>query len=169
MAAAILAHGTTVTVPKAIPTSHSEPSITAKVTYVFDGDTIEIAGGTHVRYIGMNTPELGYFNTKKECFGPDAARANKALVLGKTVRLVSDTSNTDMYGRLLRYVYVDLPAQAGNVFINDYLVRQGYAVAEPIKPDIRLAAEFYAAQQEAQKNQRGLWSACPHPRLYPTP
>lgn len=128
----------------------------AKVTYVFDGDTVEITGGARVRYIGMNTPEMGFYNTKKECFADEATVVNKHLVLGKTVRLVPDVSDKDKYGRLLRFVYV------GNIFVDDYLVRQGYAVAEPIKPDIHLAATFYAAQQEALKNKRGLWSACPH-------
>ena len=148
---------------EATSTARLIPETRAKVTYVFDGDTIEIAGGARVRYIGMNTPELARENVKEECYAKIAADENKTLVLGKTVRLVPDVSDTDKYGRLLRYVYVD------NLFINDYLTRQGYADAEPIRPDIHLAATFYAAQKEAQKHMLGLWSACPHVPRAPSP
>ena len=128
--------------------------MTAQVTHVIDGDTIEITGGARVRYIGMDTPERAGEHVKQECFAAEASAINKTLVLGKIVRLVSDVSDTDKYGRLLRFVYV------GDVFVNDYLVRQGYARTEPIKPDVRYAAQFFAAQQEAQKNNRGLWKDC---------
>jgi len=125
-----------------------------KVTYVFDGDTIEVTGGRRVRYIGVNTPEIAHAGTKEECYGTSAKNENFSLVQGKTVRLVSDISDTDSYGRLLRYVY------AGNEFINDTLVRRGFARAEPITPDTEFAQQFFSAQTEAQQNGRGLWSAC---------
>jgi len=127
----------------------------AKVTYVFDGDTIELSGGARVRYIGMNAPEIAHPKSRAQCFGKEAADENKKLVLGKTVTLVSDTTDKDAYGRLLRYVYV------GNAFINDELVREGYAVAEPVKPNLKYAQEFYTDQESAKKMKRGLWSACP--------
>ena len=128
-------------------TSSSSSEIT-RVTRVVDGDTIEIDGGRHVRYIGINTPET------TDCFGNIATEKNTSLVNGKTVRLVSDVADKDTYGRLLRYVYV------GNEFINDELVRQGFAVTEPVKPDIVFAKEFLSAQTEARKENRGLWNAC---------
>jgi micrococcal nuclease len=139
---------------KTTPLEASSSEIT-NVTYVFDGDTIEVTGGRRVRYIGMNAPEIAHPGQKEECFGVIATNENKSLVSGKTVRLVSDVADKDKYGRLLRYVYV------GNVFVNDFLTRQGYAVAEPIKPDTLLASEFFSAQQEAKTQNRGLWNACP--------
>lgn len=80
-------------------------------------DTIVIDNGEHIRYIGMNTPEL----ETNECYATEASEMNKELVLGKTVKLEKDISDVDKYGRLLRYVYVD------NVFVDDYLVRNGFA------------------------------------------
>jgi micrococcal nuclease len=131
-------------------------SETALVTRVIDGDTIEVAGNPaspagrrRVRYIGINTPEM------TKCFGSRARDENTSLVNGKIVRLVSDVSDKDTYGRLLRYVYV------GDEFVNDTLARQGFAVAEPIKPDTLFAQQFLSAQQEAKRDSRGLWSACP--------
>ncbi len=125
-----------------------------RVTYVVDGDTIEIEGGRRVRYIGIDTPEISGHGTKEECYGAIARDENSSLVNGKTVRLVRDVSDKDAYGRLLRYVYV------GNEFINDVLVRQGFAVAEPVKPDTLFAKQFLSAQNEAKQNGRGLWAAC---------
>lgn len=146
----------TVEVTKEATSTAITREIATKVTYVFDGDTIELSDGTRVRYIGINTPEMGDDKTKKQCFADEATAANKTLVLGKTVKLVADTSDKDIYGRLLRYVYVD------GEFINDYLVRLGYARAEPIKPDIYFAGQFLVSQEAAQKAGNGMWSACAH-------
>lgn len=111
----------------------------ARVTRVIDGDTIdvEINGiGYRVRYIGVNTPERD-----EVCYQP-ATDANAALLSGKTVTLVKDTSETDVYGRLLRYVY------AGSTFVNAELVRNGWAENAEYPPDTAHAAEF--RQLEAQ-------------------
>lgn len=124
-------------------------SAISRVVRVVDGDTIEIEGGQRVRYIGMDSPEID------KCFSAEAKAANEKFVSGKTVRLEKDSSETDKYDRLLRYVYID------NVLINDELVRQGFARVEPVQPDTRYADQFLKAQQEAQVNDRGLWNGCP--------
>src|SRR4030067_982445 len=73
------------------------------VVKVVDGDTVELENGQKVRYIGIDTPEttLG----KNDCYGTEATEKNKELVEGKRVRLEKDISETDKFGRLLRYVY----------------------------------------------------------------
>lgn len=125
-----------------------------RVVRVIDGDTIEIEGGKRVRYIGINTPEIGEPHKQIECFAAEAKRKNSQLVEGKDVLLVKDNSQTDTYNRLLRYVHV------GGIFVNDVLVRQGFARVESVKPDIQYAKDFSRAQQEAQDQNKGLWSAC---------
>ena len=125
------------------------PSSTSKlylVSKVVDGDTIQLSSGEKVRYIGINTPERGY------CFAKEATEANRRLVLNKMVRLEKDISETDKYGRLLRYVYVD------NVFVNDRLVREGYARASTYPPDVIFQAQFSKAEQEARTKKVGLWA-----------
>lgn len=69
------------------------------VDYVVDGDTVRLVNGTYVRFIGINTPEVG------ECGAARATRVLDRLVNGR-VRLVNPRSvdNRDQYGRLLRYV-----------------------------------------------------------------
>ena len=77
-----------------------------KVTRVIDGDTIEITGGIKVRYIGINAPESVAPGKPVGCFGKESSDKDKELVLGKEVRLEKDISETDKYGRLLRYIYM---------------------------------------------------------------
>lgn len=133
---------------------------TATVTRVIDGDTVELSDARKVRYIGIDTPEVVDPRKPVECFGREAKEENKRLVEGKTVRLEKDISETDKYGRLLRYVYIDLPAQAGDIMVNESLIRHGFAYASTYPPDVKYQKRFLEAEQEAQKNNRGLWFGC---------
>lgn len=125
-----------------------------KVTRVIDGDTIEITGGIKVRYIGINTPETVAPRKAVECFGKAASDKNKELVLGKEVRLEKDVSETDKYGRLLRYVYV------GDIFVNDTLVKDGYARSSTYPPDVKYQDMFLQSEKYARENNLGLWGEC---------
>lgn len=138
----------------AIPTLKPESGKTYLVTRVIDGDTIEIEGGQRVRYIGIDTPETVDPRKAVQCFGQEASSKNKELIAGKQVKLEKDVSETDRYGRLLRYVWV------GDIFVNDFLVRQGYAHASSYPPDVKYQQQFTQAQQEAINNNKGLWSSC---------
>lgn len=125
-------------------------AVAAQVVKITDGDTIEVMldGQRYkVRYILMNTPETD------QPFGDEATAANRRLVDGKTVYLLKDVSETDRYGRLLRYVYL-----ADGTFVNADLVRQGFAQVATYPPDIAKEAEIRAAEREAQAAQRGLWA-----------
>jgi micrococcal nuclease len=57
-------------------------------------------------------------------------------------------------GRLLRYVYVD------DVFVNEVLVEEGYAISKTYKPDTKHQLELDIAEAKAQKNNVGLWANC---------
>jgi micrococcal nuclease len=121
------------------------------VTRVVDGDTIEIEGGQRVRYIGVDTPESKHPQKPVECFAKEATQRNKELVEGQQVRLEKDVNNTDRYGRLLRYLYVD------DIMINEQLVAEGFAQASAYPPDVKYQETFDRAQQIAQQEGRGLW------------
>lgn len=128
-----------------------------RVVHVVDGDTIDVQMGgrrVRVRYIGINAPESADPRRPVECFGREAAAKNKELVDGKMVRLERDISETDRYGRLLRYVYV------GELFVNAELVRLGYAQAVTYPPDVKYQELFLALEREARAAGRGLWGAC---------
>ena len=124
------------------------------VTRVIDGDTIEIEGGKRVRYIGIDTPETVDPRKPVQCFGKEASSRNKKLVEGKKVYLEKDISETDKYGRLLRYIWID------NVLVNELLVREGYAYSSSYPPDIKYQENFDEAQRLAKKENKGLWSTC---------
>ena len=124
------------------------------VTRVVDGDTIEIETGQKVRYIGIDTPETVDPRKSVQCFGKEAASKNRELVEGKRARLEKDVSETDKYGRLLRYVYV------GDTFVNEILVKEGYAFSSTYPPDVKYQSLFQAAEKEAQQAGRGLWGTC---------
>lgn len=125
------------------------------VDRVIDGDTIELSTGEKVRYIGIDTPEI---SGGIECYGEDARDYNEELVLGEEVRLEKDVSETDRYGRLLRYVYVEL--EDGEYLVNDALVRGGYAYASSYPPDVAMQDIFNESQAYAEENELGLWSSC---------
>ena len=140
------------------PPPATDPNVnteSAKVTRVIDGDTIEVllkGQNYRVRYILVNTPETAHSPTGEEPFGAEATIANKALVEGKTVQLEKDVSETDQYGRLLRYVYVD------GMMVNAELLRQGMAHVATFPPDVKYVDEFLAIQRTAQENSVGMWA-----------
>ena len=133
--------------------SGQNESSLSRVARVVDGDTVELENGEKVRYTGINTPETVKPDGPIECFGQEASAKNKELVDGKTVRLERDISDRDKYGRLLRYVYLE-----DGTFVNDLLVREGYAYASAFPPDVKFADQFRAAQSEARDHKRGLWA-----------
>lgn len=124
------------------------------VSRVVDGDTIELQDGRKVRYIGVDTPETKHPSKKQECFGQEASEFNKQLVEGKVVQLEKDVSETDRYGRLLRYVWLD-----GEI-VNQKLVEEGYAFARSYPPDVAKQELFQKAEQEAREHDLGLWGVC---------
>jgi micrococcal nuclease len=119
-----------------------------KVIKVIDGDTIEITGNQKVRYIGMDTPEI---SDKKECYGIEASNKNKDLVLNQEIEIEKDVSETDRFGRLLRYVYIE------GQMVNEILIREGFAKVSTFPPDIKNKDIFLKAEQEARNNNKGLW------------
>ncbi|MCB9078634.1 MAG: thermonuclease family protein [Anaerolineaceae bacterium] len=127
----------------------------ASVVRVIDGDTIEVMIDSveyTVRYILIDTPET---HGEVEPFGAAAAEANRQLTEGKTVLLEKDVSETDRYGRLLRYVYVD------DMMVNELLVQIGLAQVATYPPDVKYLDRILAAQNHAQDKELGMWGTRP--------
>ena len=145
--------------PSLAPTG---PTTDATVVRIVDGDTIVVAiAGTNykLRYIGMDTPETVDPNSPVEFMGKQATAANQALVAGKTVVLEKDVSETDQYGRLLRYVWLHEGARW--TFVNLELVRQGVASAATYPPDVKYVDLFASTEAGARTSAVGLWGAPP--------
>jgi micrococcal nuclease len=129
------------------------------VTRVVDGDTIHVfvdGADETVRYIGIDTPESVKPGTPVQCFAEAASAANRRLVDGRRVVLTFDAERRDRYGRLLAYVR---RADDG-VFVNEQLVRDGYARTLTIPPNVRYAERFATLARDARGTERGLWRAC---------
>jgi len=122
------------------------------VERIIDGDTIVLKGGERVRYIGIDTPEMN----PEEPFAKEATRRNAILVDGREVRLEYDEEKTDRYGRSLAYVYVDYNGK--ELFVNAWLVLNGYARAVRYPPNTKFADLFTANQNKAHDLKRGIWS-----------
>lgn len=129
-----------------------------RVTDVIDGDTIRLANGKLLRYIGIDTPESRTKKGNRFIYDPqpgavEATKFNKSLVAGKQIRIEFDVQKTDKYGRLLGYCYV------GDTFVNARLIKEGYAVLLTYPPNVKYADLFVKLQKEAREARRGLWGA----------
>lgn len=133
------------------PAPNGEWNVT--VVRVIDGDTFEIDGGQRVRMIGIDTPESVKPGHPVERYGKEASEYTRKLLEDQQVRLVFDVELYDAYKRLLAYVY--LP---DGTFVNEKLLRDGYARVLTIPPNVAHAKTFVAAEREAREQLRGLWS-----------
>lgn len=131
------------------------------VVQVLDGDTaiIDIGGAEEsVRFLGIDTPEIAHPDQPEECFGPEAtARTVELLPAGTSVRLERDLEARDRYDRILAYVY----RADDDLFVNETLVREGFADTLSIQPNTAFAGPLSAAKVEARAEGRGLWARCP--------
>ena len=116
------------------------------VIQVADGDTLVIehedGSQDRVRLIGIDCPE---YDTPE---GKDAASYVRMLLPeGSSVWLQKDVSNVDHYGRLLRYVWIEAPANLGDdearaKMLNALLLEHGHAIARGYDPDTRYELLF---------------------------
>jgi micrococcal nuclease len=121
--------------------------LSGPVVRVLDGDTIEVelAGERErVRYIGIDTPEMGDERPAIRALAFEARRANARLVDGRRVRLELDVDKRDRYGRLLAYVWV------GDTMVNEALVRSGHAAPYTFPPNVRYVGQFVEAARLAR-------------------
>ncbi len=143
----------------------------ATVRTVIDGDTLTVVtrgGQAVVRLIGIDAPERGRDGRPDECYFAEATALLAELTPpGTVVLLERDVSDTDRYGRLLRYIWIE--RNYTWILVNEELVRLGAARARDYPPDTRYSERLAAAQREARSRQHGLWGACdaPTPTLSP--
>ena len=135
----------------------------AVVLAVIDGDTMEVdlSGRREmVRFIGIDTPEKTGGYLPAEC-GGDAAtlRTSELLPPGTEVLLQRDAELYDRYDRLLAYVY----RASDGLFVNRYLVLDGYAGTMYFEPNTEHRAVLDRAEADARSAGRGIWADCGGP------
>jgi len=135
----------------------------AVVLDVVDGDTVNVdVSGVRVavRFLGIDTPEKTGGFLPAECGGDAATRRTAELLpAGTEVFLQRDVELYDRYDRLLAYVY----RAADGLFVNRYLVLDGYAAALHYEPNTHHRAVLDAAQADARAAGRGIWGDCGGP------
>ncbi|MCU0313143.1 MAG: thermonuclease family protein, partial [Solirubrobacteraceae bacterium] len=91
-----------------------------------------------------------------ECFGPEASARAKDLLDGERVRLEYDVETTDRFERRLAYVF----REGDDLFVNEALLRGGYAERFRDTPNRRYVDRLIAAEAAARRENAGLWGTC---------
>ena len=155
--------------PPASPTSAPTPTTVilvppevvcewARLRSVTDGDTIRVdfeAGAKNqpVRYIGIDAPETRHPVLGPQRFGPEASKANAALIANRRICLEKDVSEFDRYDRLLRYIWLE-----DGRMVNEELVARGFATTDTFPPDVKYVDRLLAAQRSAAAEGLGIWA-----------
>mgnify|MGYP003562767794 CR=1 FL=1 len=143
--------GMLVLILAALPVA-SDAAEWVRARWVADGDTIILQDRRHVRYIGIDTPEIDHKNNHAAPFGIEALSRNRQLVEGWRLRLVFDREKKDRYGRTLAYVY-----RSDGLFVNAELLKEGLAYVLYRFPNGRRAKTLLSAQREAMEKHVGIW------------
>ena len=115
------------------------------VVKIIDSDTIKLDNGKIVRLIGINGPEKG-----EKCY-EEAVRRLKELIEDKEITLERDVDNSDTYGRLLRYVFLN------DTFINQELVKDGLAVVYIVGNNKKYEAKLKESEMKAIRTGGCMW------------
>ena len=119
---------------------------------IADGDTIILRDGRHVRYIGIDTPEIDHDNHRAAPMGYEARSFNQQLVEGRRLRLMVDREEKDRYGRTLAYVY-----REDGLFVNAELLKRGFAHVLYRFPNASKDQYLLSIQRETMRAGRGIW------------
>lgn len=141
----------------------------ATVIETVDGDTVrvDIDGRIYkLRMIGVDTPETKHVRKGVQFYGIEASNFTQEKLLGATVYLEKDVSETDKFDRILRYIWLNPPQdpdnptyeELKNQSYNGILVRDGYANASTFPPDVKYKEWFAQMAKEARDANLGLWN-----------
>jgi len=133
-------------------TREAGPPTQATVHQIIDGDTVVLSDGRRVRYVGMDTPELGKKDRPPEFLAETARTENARLTLQKPVRLEFDAERYDQYGRTLAYVFLE-----DGRMVNAELVQAGLARVYIIPPNVKYQQLLVEQQRQAMAARVGLW------------
>lgn len=143
--------------PQKLALSLSEQE-TYTVTRVVDGDTLVLANGLHIRYRGVDTPEVGRYLLDPAPLSAEATERNRALVEGKRVRLALGSTPVDAYGRVVARVWVVEDDEGKKMIdVEEFLVREGLGKAVKFDREAPDYDALKAVESEAREKKAGLW------------
>lgn len=132
------------------------------VTHVVDGDTVKLADGRTLRFIGVDTPEIGHEGRPSQPFAAEAARDLSALLKAHpAVDLRYDAERHDTYRRVLAHLFL-----GDGRSVEVWLLEQGFATLLTVPPNVWNVDCYQAAEAQARAARRGIWSL---PQYQPSP
>jgi len=142
--------------------AQSQPSrLLRYVRKVYDGDTIILEDGKHIRLLGVNTPEIESRQRAEEPGGVAAKKWLQAQLHDKKVYLEYDEVKIDKYKRQLAHVFL-----SNGKHLNVMLLENGWGTVSIIPPNVRYSDKLVQAQRQAEKARLGIW-AMPDYQLQP--
>jgi micrococcal nuclease len=126
----------------------------AKVTKIYDGDTLRLNDGRKLRFIGINTPELAYDDKPDEPLAQEARhRLTQLIPPGSQIGLVYGKQRKDRHQRTLAHVFTH-----DGLNVSSALVKEGLAFAIVVPPNDRYVECYFGVEQQARKQGKGIWS-----------
>lgn len=124
------------------------------VEHLYDGDTARLSDGRKVRFIGIDTPEIGHHGAPSQPWASEAHDLLQALLekSGHTLGLRYDMERHDRYKRDLAHVYL-----SDGSSVAAHLLERGLATLLPIPPNVWNSSCYQALEQRARTAQRGVW------------
>lgn len=152
LAYAVTLHATN-TPPAHCTADHIDEHVT--VERLYDGDTVKLSDGRRVRFIGINTPEIGHRGASPQPLAGTARDMLQALLEQSrhTIGLRYDAEHQDRYGRDLAHVYL-----RDGSSVEARLLEHGLATIMPVPPNLWNLACYQAVEQRARKARRGIWA-----------
>ncbi len=134
--------------------SIKQRDVVSRVRSIVDGDTVILGDGRHVRFIGINAPELAHDDHPAQPLA-EAARATLVKRLagaGNRLVLQVGAERKDRYGRLLAH-----PFLSDGTNLSADLLRGGWGEAIAVPPNLAFQSCYRAAEQAARGERRGVW------------
>jgi len=126
----------------------------ARVGHIYDGDTIKLTDGRHIRFIAINAPEVAHDGQAAQPLAEAAKRElGRWLPVGSRVGLRYDEEHLGPHRRVLAHIFDD---QGRNV--SAMLLRGGYAFAIAVPPNLWQSDCYFQQEVVAHTQRRGLWS-----------
>lgn len=123
------------------------------VARVFDGDTVQLEDGRHLRFIAINTPERGHGHRSGEPLADTAKQHLESLLAAdKSLLLRFDQERKDRHGRLLAHPYL----QNGRN-LSQALLESGLGFHITVPPNLLFLDCYQQAEQIARQRKLGVW------------
>ena len=128
----------------------------AIVSEVLTGDSVQLAGGKTLKYIGIQSPPLQSLVPLVRDYGKNAFEFNKNLVSGKKIWVEWDSQIRDNKNNLLGYVFLE-----DGTFVNQQIAKSGNGKVALLPPNTRYSSTLRRAELDARRDRRGLWKEEP--------